>query len=369
MEFSQRERGGFLKKWRYLVPGFVFQSIVIGGGYGTGAEITAFFAGKGMAGGLLAMLVTTVTWSVLCGLTFEFVRVFRCYDYHTLMRQLLGRYGALYELCYLIMLLMVLGVINATAGTMLRDLLGLPVWFGSTLLSAAVFFLASEGTQTIEKALSFWSWILYAVFGLFLLAVLLRFGGSVQDELVKFEVHSGWSLSGLRYAFYNLGVIPALLYTVREVTSRREAVLCGVLAGVMGILPALLLLLAMGCDLSGAIAAEVPVSVVFEHLDMKWLHLLFQLVLLGTLVETGAGYIKALNDRVETSLLRKRGSCPPQLLLLVTGASVLLGLGVSGFGLTELISQGYGSICWGFFAFYALPMLTVGVHQLKQAKR
>ena len=353
---------------RYLVPGFVFQSIVIGGGYGTGAEITAFFASKGMLGGLLAMAVTTVTWSVLCALTFEFVRIFRCYEYHSMMRQLLGRYGILYELCYLLMLLLVLGVVNATAGTMVQDLLGLPPWFGGAVLSAAIFFLAAEGTQTIEKVFSLWSWVLYAVFSLFLLEVLLHFGGDVWGELTKFEIQRGWALSGLRYAFYNLGVIPALLYTVREVRTRREAVLCGALAGVLGILPALLLLLAMGCDLAGAAAAEVPVSVVFGTLDMSWLHLLFQIVLLGTLAETGAGYIKALSDRVEAAVKRKRGACPRPLLLLVAGGGVLLGLEGSSFGLTELISQGYGSICWGFFAFYALPMLTIGVRQIKQSK-
>ena len=32
------------RSWtRYLVPGFIFQSVVIGGGYGTGAEIAQYF--------------------------------------------------------------------------------------------------------------------------------------------------------------------------------------------------------------------------------------------------------------------------------------------------------------------------------------
>lgn len=34
---------------RLLVPGLVFQSILIGGGYGTGAEIAQFF---GVSGGV-----------------------------------------------------------------------------------------------------------------------------------------------------------------------------------------------------------------------------------------------------------------------------------------------------------------------------
>ena len=75
---------------RYLIPGFVFQSVVIGGGYGTGAEITEYFAKKGMAGGLLAMLVTLVAWSVICAITFAFAQTFRTFDYSSMMVRLLG---------------------------------------------------------------------------------------------------------------------------------------------------------------------------------------------------------------------------------------------------------------------------------------
>ena len=47
------------RSWtRYLVPGFIFQSVVIGGGYGTGAEIAQYFGVKGLVGGLLGMVVT-----------------------------------------------------------------------------------------------------------------------------------------------------------------------------------------------------------------------------------------------------------------------------------------------------------------------
>ena len=35
---------------KYLIPGFIFQSVVIGGGYGTGAEIAQYFGVNGMLG-------------------------------------------------------------------------------------------------------------------------------------------------------------------------------------------------------------------------------------------------------------------------------------------------------------------------------
>ncbi len=37
---------------RYLLPGFVFQSIIIAGGYGTGRELVEFFLHYGPLGGL-----------------------------------------------------------------------------------------------------------------------------------------------------------------------------------------------------------------------------------------------------------------------------------------------------------------------------
>jgi uncharacterized membrane protein YkvI len=61
----------FFKK--YLLPGFVFQSVLIGGGYGTGRELVEYFLSYGPLGGLLGMLlVSTVMWSLLLAVTFEF---------------------------------------------------------------------------------------------------------------------------------------------------------------------------------------------------------------------------------------------------------------------------------------------------------
>ena len=104
------------RRWtRYLTPGLVFQSVLIGGGYGTGAEIARYFGRYGLLGGLLALAAAAAGWSLLCAVTFEFVRVFRTYDYGSMMRRLLGRAGFLYDLCFYAMLLLVLGVVNATA--------------------------------------------------------------------------------------------------------------------------------------------------------------------------------------------------------------------------------------------------------------
>ena len=336
------------KPWtRYLVPGFVFQSVVIGGGYGTGAEIMQYFGANGLVGGLLGLTVTMITWSVLCAVTFEFVCLYRTFDYSSMMSALLGRAGVLYELCYIGMLLLVLGVINATAGSMVHNLTGLSPWAGVLLLAGGMFLLVIKGTETVERALSLWSYVLSGVYFLFMVIVFVRFGGNVSAEFARREAG-------------------ALLYTVRDVRDRREAAACGLLAGVIGVIPAALLLLAMSCNLSAAASAEVPVTVIFRMLDMKWLYVLFGIVLFGTLVETGAGFIKAVDDRVERSCAGGGRRVPRWMRLAVTAGLVLAGIGVSTFGLTDLIAKGYGTICWGFLLVYVLPMLSIGVGKITE---
>lgn len=354
------------KRWtRYLTPGLVFQSVLIGGGYGTGAEIARYFGSFGLLGGVLALGAAAAAWALLCAVTFEFVRIFRTYDYGSMMRRLLGRAGVLYDLCFYAMLLLVLGVVNATAAAMVHALTGLPSWVGVALLSFGVVFLVLRGTEAMEKALSLWAYVLYAVFLLFFAAVFLRFGDAVAGELRRGEIGPGWLFSGLRYASYNLICVSMILYTLRDLKTRREAVTCGVLAGLLGAAPALPLLLAMGSDLPAALASETPVTAIFERLEMPWLYVLFEIVLFGTLIETAAGFIKALEDRIERSLFRGRSF---QLVQpLITGAVTALGICVSTFGLTELIDKGYGAISRGALLLFALPMLTIGVRMIRRA--
>ncbi len=352
---------------RYLIPGFIFQSIVIGGGYGTGAEIAQFFGVNGLVGGLMGMVVTLVVWSVLCAITFEFVRVFETYDYNSMMGKLLGKAGIVYEICYVVLLLIVLGVINATAGNMLKSLTGLSPWIGIIVLSLGIIALVLKGTKAIEDVLSFWSYVLYAVYILFMVIVFTKFGSSITAEFAKAEIGSGWFLDGLKYSFYNLGIVPALLYTVHGAKSRKEVVISGMLAGAIGIIPAALLMLTMAADLPAVMAATVPVTVIFTKLDMKWLYVIFEIVLFGTLIETGTGFIKAVDDRIEMAMEKQGKTVPGWVRPTITISLVIVGICVSSFGLIGLIAKGYGTICWGFLVVYVLPMLTIGVYKISKA--
>ncbi len=61
----------------YIVPGAVFQSVMVGGGYGTGREIVEYFTSYGFLGGLLGLGIAFVCMASILALTFEFARLSR----------------------------------------------------------------------------------------------------------------------------------------------------------------------------------------------------------------------------------------------------------------------------------------------------
>src|SRR5207342_870425 len=61
---------------RYLLPGFAFKAVVIGGGYATGRELAEFFLPSGAWGGLAAMALSMAIFSLCCVVTFLFARRF-----------------------------------------------------------------------------------------------------------------------------------------------------------------------------------------------------------------------------------------------------------------------------------------------------
>ncbi len=357
----------FFKK--YLLPGFVFQSVVIAGGYGTGRELVEFFLNFGPLGGLLGMLlVTTLIWSAVLAVTFEFSRKFHAYDYRTFFKHLLGPFWFVFEIFYLILLFLVLAVIGSAAGVLLRDNFGIPYLAGVAAMLAAIGFLTFKGSLLIEKFLSTWSIVLYIVYAIFLIAAFLKFGPEIERNFTSAEALPRWALGGFKYALYNMGIIPAVLFCVNHIEKRKEAIIAGFLGGLIGILPGLFFFIAVVSHYPAVLPEEVPAVYVLRKIGSPLLLIAFQVVLFGTLIETGTGFIHAVNERIRSALQAKRKDLPSWARPVVAVVLLLVGLGISTFGLINLIAKGYGSISWGFFIVYIIPLMTYGLYKIA-AKR
>lgn len=352
-----------------ILPGLVFQSVVIAGGYGTGRELVEFFLSIGPRSGLLAIGVATVIWSAVGMATFELARLSRSFDYQSFVKSLMGPAAPLYELAYLGALLLVLAVVAAASGEIVRDTFGLPYPVGVAGMMVTVGFLTLKGSELIERFLTFWSLLLYVTYAVFAFWAIARFGPEMSATLADPAESGNWGLSGVRYAAYNIGLLPAVLFALREHRSRGITLGAGLLVGPLAMIPALLFYVALLAAYPEVLDRAVPAGAVLDALGSPWFLVVFQVVLLGTLVETGTGLIHALNERIAHAVERTGRPFPSWGRPAVAVGLLGLGSALSAFGLVGLIAKGYGVSTWVFLIVFVIPVLTLGSWRVIRAGR
>lgn len=350
----------------YIVPGAVFQSVMIGGGYGTGREIVEFFTSFGFLGGLLGLCVAFLVLSLVLALTFELARSFRVYDYRNFFKLLLGRGWVAFEVLVILLFLLILAVLASAAGNILRDNFGIPYVAGLSVMLLVIGVLTFYGRELIAKVLTFWSLVLYIVFAAFFVAVLGSAGWEpIAEAVAGGEIVGGWLQSGFKYALYNLAVAPLLLYVTRSFETRGEAMTSGAAAGAIAIVPAFMFHTAFFVAYPEILAQALPVYWLISELGLTALLLLFSVVLFGTFIETGAGMLQGINERIDAWLAERRGQGLGRGAHAVLAVSaILVSALLSLWGITSLIAEGYGTIAWGFFAVYMVPLVTVGIYRI-----
>src|ERR1700722_16062881 len=164
---------------RWILPGLAFKAVVIGGGYATGRELAEFFLPSGPLGGLLAMLVATVVWSLVCALTFKFSFEQRLLDYRAFFGKLLGPGWIAFEVIYFLVVLLILSVFGATTGAIGQALFGWPSLVGTLVLLTSVAVLVAIGPKAVEPLFKYVSVLLYATYAIFLILSLVTFGSRI----------------------------------------------------------------------------------------------------------------------------------------------------------------------------------------------
>ena len=309
-------------------------------------------------------LVTTLVWSILLAVTFEFSRKFKAYDYRTFFIKLLGPGWVIFEILYLMLLFIVLAVIGSAGGILLRDNFRFPYLVGVGIILVAIGFLTFKGKALIERFLSSWSIVLYLVYAAFFVAAYLKFSPAIQKNLAEAAIRPQWALGGFKYALYNLGVIPAVFFCLNHIESRKEAIVAGLLGSLIGIFPGFLFFISVLGHYPAVLAQEIPAVYVLQKVDIPILLILFQIVLLGTLIETGTGFIHAVNERLNSALNMRGKKLQRWQRPLIAVILLSISLGLSTFGLIALVAKGYGNISWGFFFVFLLPLMTFGLYRI-----
>ncbi|MBM6829261.1 hypothetical protein H9X85_06365 [Anaerotignum lactatifermentans] len=362
---------GFMK---VLLPGIVLQSVLMGGGYATGREIIEY-GGKFGAIGWVSGVFTFLTFAVIAVLTFELARIYRIYDYKSILKQIIGKAWPIYDFLYVILLFLIISIMASATGEILQQTIGLNYMVGVVILIVIVAFLNFFGSAFIAKFETYGTIALYAAYIIFTIMVITANKDNISAVFANSDTSfvEGATIplamwTGIIYSSYNLSAIPAGLFTLRAQTKRSEAVISGIIGALLMTVPWFLTYFAvMGYyPDENIIGASVPWLVMLQSVsDSPIPVLVFGVVAGWTLIETATGMIHALLERLDHSMEESnKEPLSPKMRGLITAGILIVAILFSKIGIINLISMGYSAIAYGFILVYLLPLLTVGLYKV-----
>ncbi|MCD8084704.1 MAG: hypothetical protein LUE86_14655 [Clostridiales bacterium] len=365
---------------RYVLPGVLLQSVLIGGGYATGREIYSYGAKFG-AMGWIAGITIGVGFALFAFLTFEICRIYKVYDYKNYIKQVIGPLWPIMDVLTVLIAIILIAVMAAATGSIFEQV-GMPNILGSVVIVLICGLLNFKGSKVIEKFESIGTILLYGGYILFTILVLAKYGSNIPKVFAAGDTsaYDGtvtaslcvWT--GILYVAYNINAIPMGMFSLTRQTKRKETFFSGLIAGLLMTIPWFLSYFAMMCFYGDT-------SIVGADVTTPWMEMikavnggpalmaLFSIVMGWTLLETATGCIHMIIDRFDIAMVEKgRQKLSDQNRGLITIVTLTAALLLSRIGVVTLIEQGYSLLSYGFILFYLLPTLLVGGYKIIKHK-
>jgi len=364
---------------RYVLPGIILQSVLIGGGYATGREIVEYGAKYG-AMGWLSGFASFIGFSLMAILSFEMVRLFKLYDFKSLLKSLIGPFYRLFDVVYIMLMLIIIAVMSSATGAIVEQMTGLNYWVGVSVITVVVGILNFYGEKIIACFESVGTVLLYIGYISFSALVISQGSGHISQVMNTGDISftpdvtvlsALWT--GILYVGYNLVVFPASFFTIKEQNNTRQSVIGGLIAGLLMTIPWFMTyfaIMAFYPDTS-VLAAPVPWLVMMTaDKAPSWLFLFFGLVMGWTLIETATGMIHAMLGRIDKGLADSgRPAMARSRRAVLTIAILAASAVLAKFGIIDLIAKGYNALSYAIIVLLLVPLLTVGLYKIVKKER
>ena len=365
---------------RYILPGVILQSVLIGGGYATGREIYQYGAMFGSMGWISGITIT-IGFALFAFLTFEICRIYKVYDYKNFIKQVIGPLWPVMDILTVLIGILLIAVMAAATGSIFAQV-GLPSFLGNVVIIVVVALLNFFGDRIIERFESIGTILLYVGYIIFTIIVISRRGDHIGEV---FSSHSTVAYdgkvtvalciwTGILYVAYNINAIPMGMFSLKRQTERKHTFGAGIFAGLLMVIPWFLSYFAMMCFYG-------DLSIVGPDVETPWtmmitavnggtaLLTLFGIVMGWTLIETATGCIHMIIDRFDIAMQEKgRDALNKTNRGLIAAATLIASLLLSRVGVVDLIGAGYTYLSYGFIIFYLLPTLVIGGYKIIKHK-
>lgn len=354
------------------MPGAVYQSVAVGGAYGTGRDVVEWVSQYGAIAGLASLILIAVLMALVTGITFEFAVRFQVRDYRVFFKKLLGPFWVSYEIVFLLALLLVLAVASSAAGKILHDSFDWPNSVGVVLMLSLVILFSYFGRKWVEITLTFWGLLMSVLLMAYAALTFMYKGDAIVEVFHSDDFNFGhdwnWAISGFQFFLYSAFVLPVVLYTTEYIETRRQAWGAGLVAALMGMLPCIVYHMTFMAEFPDVLEQELPTYWMLQQFGSPLLILVYVVVLFGTITQTGVGVLQGINERIDTWCRERHGRpLSQQTHSIFAGGALMVSVMLSNIGIVALVAHGFGSLAWFSLGIFVLPVMTRGVWLLRQA--
>ena len=210
-------------------PAWRFKAVVIGGGYATGRELAEFFLPAAARGRAAGDRCSRRCSSACLSRSPSFSRgACRHSTIRASSSSCSGPAGSLFELAYLLFVVLILAVYGAAAGAIGDAVFGAPEWAGTVALMAGIAGVVAFGNKAVERLFRDVSYLLYGVYALFIVLAFAKLRRPHRRRLrgASRKPPAGrWAASPM--SSYNIIGAVVILPVLRHLTSDRDAVIAG----------------------------------------------------------------------------------------------------------------------------------------------
>lgn len=316
-----------------------------------------------------------IGFAILAVLTFEVARVYKTYDYKSMIKVLIGPLWPLFDVVYILCMILVISIMASASDSIVEQTTGLNYWAGVVLLVAITGGLIFFGDSIIERFETWGTVVLYVGYIVFSGMVIMNGYKNIGQVLTTGDMsYTGetgilpilWT--GVIYVAYNLVVYPPSMFSLKRQKTRKECVVSGLIAGLLMTIPWFLTYFAMMSFYPDAevLGAEIPWLIMIGKVGAPgFFSIIFGVVMGWTLIETSTGVIHALLGRVNVELAEcGKKEMNRKYQAIVTVLILVAACVMSKFGIIALIEKGYTALSYGFMLLYMLPIITVGVYKI-----
>lgn len=351
-----------------------------GGGFATGNQANTYFVGLGWEGIVslvLAMFLLTVTMAQ----AMKMYNRGQYSSYKELFRELyhpFGRMEILFELFFNIMVIMAIAAAVSGAASALAQYVSLHYGVSVVVVGSFVFLLTIFGARVIRVA-STYTGIAILVTAIFIYVVGLL---NEQDLVPSFlsEIRSSGAidmpkaiLKGFTYAGFQCVTLPTMLVvgkTLKSSDGPKRAMRFSFVINTIALALSVLMLMSWQSVYTGIErGSELPTLTIVREMGFEWLVVLYVICLLLCLVSTGVTTTFGFVSRFESTPILAKIQNTMTRRALVSAFIIVLSMGISGVGLTNIIKYGYGYCGYLAVAIVILPFITRPLRERYQAYR